>query len=297
MNSKTHKWIIIGIFAFTVIAGLLFIAVVLGLGTIDSAALPFRRVAVVRIEGVIMDSDWHTSVLRSHLDNRNVAGVLLRIDSPGGAVVPAQEIYNIVAEYKAAGKPLVVSMGHVAASGGYYIASPASKIFASPGTLTGSIGVIFTLPMYQELAKKVGIDFRVLKSGEFKDAGSPYRPMEEDEKQLFQEMLDDVYEQFITDVAIGRNMDIEEVRVLADGMVYTGKQALEKNMVDALGGFAEAMSYLKEITGVSETIKPLEKRRNVSWWDLMMESAGKHLPLSGAGALGRPVGVYYLFVP
>jgi protease-4 len=248
--------------------------------------------AVVRLEGEIFDAAWHIDQLRGYRTSGNVAGVLLRVDSPGGAVAPSQELYSEVAAYRAAGKPLVVSMGNVAASGGYYVSAPAYKIFASPGTLTGSIGVIFSMPMYQELARKVGIDFRMMKAGEMKDAGNPFRPMTDKETAYFQALLNDVHEQFITDVAAGRDTDTAAVRAIADGRVLTGRQAAENGLVDTLGGFAEALNYLGEICGVPASSKPIEKRPTVGWREFLFESAQKRVP--GLGALTRKAGLYYL---
>jgi protease-4 len=294
MKAKTHKWIAVGIFSAAALFGVIMVAAMAALNS-DGGGLPFRKVAAIRIDGVITESAWHVRTLRELLADNSVAGVLLRIDSPGGAVAPSQELYNAVAAYKNAGKPLVVSMGNVAASGGYYVAAPAHKIFASPGTLTGSIGVIFTLPIYQDLAKKVGVDFRVLKAGDLKDMGSPYRPMTEIEAQTLQSLLDDTHEQFISDVADGRGAEPEDIKTLADGRIFTGKQALENNLVDTLGGYEDALSYLKAICGVSESARALEKRQNAGWRELLAETAQKNIP--GLGALSRPAGMYYLFVP
>jgi protease-4 len=297
MKAATHKWIAVGILLGIIFLGIIVIAAAAGIGGGGGSAgrLPFKRLAVVRIEGAITESAWHVGLLREYLNNRNVAGVLLRIDSPGGAVAPAQEIYNEVAAYREAGKPLVVSMGNVAASGGYYIAAPAHKIFAAPGTLTGSIGVIFTAPMYQELAKKVGIDFRVLKAGDLKDAGSPFRPMTETEKAYWQTMLNDVHEQFIEDVATGRGVDVSEIRAVADGRVFTGRQAYENGLVDTLGGYADALRYLGMLCGIPENTKPIERRQSMGLRELFMETAGKVAP--GLESAFRPAGLYYLFVP
>ncbi|MCL2218428.1 MAG: signal peptide peptidase SppA [Chitinispirillia bacterium] len=296
MKLSTHKKIAIAILAVTAITGIFVIAAALIFPATDQGGLGLtRRLAVVRVEGVITDAGWHTGILREHLNNRNIAGVLLRIDSPGGAVAPSQEIYNEIAAYKASGKPLIVSMGNTAASGGYYIAAPAERIFASPGTLTGSIGVIFSLPMYQELAKKVGIDFRVLKAGEMKDVGSAFRPMTDSEKAALQTLLDDVHEQFINDVAAGRQVDTSEVRSIANGMIFTGKQAFEIGLVDTLGGYADALRYLGEICGVPESVKPVEKKPYVGWREWFMESAQRRVP--GLETVARPAGLYYLFVP
>jgi protease-4 len=291
MTTKTHKWIAISISIAAILFCLIFL---LSLGS-DDGGFALRKVAVVRIEGIITDGTWHVKVLREHLNNNSVAGVLLRIDSPGGAVAPSQELYSAVAAYRDAGKPLVVSMGNTAASGGYYIAAPAHKIFASPGTLTGSIGVIFTLPIYQDLAKKVGIDFRVLKAGELKDIGSPYRPMTEAEAKTLQGLLDDTHDQFINDVALGRDIELEDLRPIADGRIFTGRQALGHNLIDTLGGYEDALSYLKLICDVSESTKPIEKKPQPGWKELLAESAQKNIP--GLGTLSRPAGLYYLFVP
>lgn len=298
MKSSTHKWIAIGIFSAAAL--FVFVCMIAVLGSSrsgsDNNMLQFgKRIAVVRLEGEIYDANWHADLLRAYRTNSNVAGVLLRVDSPGGAVAPSQEIYSEVAAYKAIGKPIVVSMGNVAASGGYYVSAPAHKIFASPGTLTGSIGVIFSLPMYQELAKKVGIDFRMMKAGELKDAGSPFRPMTDKETKYFQEILDDVHEQFILDVAAGRNVDAENLRALADGRVLTGKQAVEHGLVDTLGGYAEALNYLSLLCNIPESNKPIEKKPSSSWRDLLMESAQKRIP--GLETLSRRAGLYYLFTP
>jgi len=296
MKSSTHKWIVIGILAGTAVLGLLFIFMVFGFMSASDTGGSLnlsKRVAVVRLEGEIYESTWHAGILREYLNNRSVSGVLLRINSPGGAVAPSQELYNEVAAYKAAGKPLVVSMGNLAASGGYYIAAPAHKIFASPGTLTGSIGVIFMISTFHELAKKVGVDFKVLKAGELKDAGSFARPMTDSEAEYFQTLLDDTHEQFITHVAIGREMSKEEIIPLADGRVFTGMQALQNNLIDTLGGYNEALAYLKALCGIPESVKPIEKKPSTGWREWFTEAAQKNIP--GMETMTRPSGLYFLF--
>ncbi|MCL2690119.1 MAG: signal peptide peptidase SppA [Chitinispirillia bacterium] len=297
MKAKNHKWLALGIIGVPgVIILFLIIAAVIRMG--DFNTLPFKRIAIVRLEGVITDGDWHVRTLREHLNNKNIAGVLLRVDSPGGAVAPSQEIYREIAAYRAAGKPIVVSMGNMAASGGYYIASAADKIFASQGTITGSIGVIFTIPKYQELAKKVGIEFRVFKAGAFKDMASPYRNISESEAKLLQNLLDDTHNQFIEDVAAGRGVDPEIIRKNADGRIFTGKQAYENGLIDTIGGYAQALNYLREICGVSETVKPVEKRQQSGWRELLMESLTKSMPgVNALETISRPAGLYFLYEP
>lgn len=297
MKYSTHRRLAIVIFTVVLCFAAMILAISLTVGSGGSpdpaGGLRFgKRLAVVRLEGEIFDAAWHAEQLRAYRLSNNVAGVLLRVDSPGGAVAPSQELYNEVAAYLADSKPLVVSMGNVAASGGYYVSSPAHKIFASPGTLTGSIGVIFSIPSYQELAKKVGVDFRTMKAGEMKDAGSPFRQMTDKETKYFQALLDDVHKQFIADVAAGRDIDTAKVRALADGRVLTGKQAVESGLVDTLGGFAEALRYLGEICGVPESSKPIEKRPAMGWREFLFESAQRRVP--GLGAFSRRAGLYYL---
>ena len=198
-----RKWFVAGIIALPVLIG---IALFLRSSRERDVSpyFSFRGIGLVQIKGTIIESDEYVRQLRSLRFDNSIAGVIVRIDSPGGAVAPSQEIYREMLRFREISKPVVVSMGSVAASGGYYIASPGTKIFADPGTLTGSIGVIFTLPLFQELAKKIGVEFRVFTAGRMKDIGSPYRRMTEDEKKFIDALLKDTHEQFIDDVAAGR---------------------------------------------------------------------------------------------
>jgi protease-4 len=179
--------------------------------------------------------------------DKNVKAILLRINSPGGTVGMSQEVTSALNELRAKGKPVVVSMGDVTASGGYYIASAADHIFANPGTLTGSIGVIMHLMNWQETEKKIGLQPAVVKSGTFKDIGSPDRPMTPEEKQLLQNIIMDSYDQFVTAVANGRHLDKEQVKKLADGRIYSGRQAKDAHLVDELGGYEDALAYLQKV--------------------------------------------------
>ncbi|TVM15542.1 signal peptide peptidase SppA [Oceanidesulfovibrio indonesiensis] len=207
-----------------------------------------KRYGLVRIEGPIIDAEPVVEFITGLRDDSDVAGVLIRVDSPGGVVGPAQEIHAAVKE-TAAVKPVVVSMGSVAASGGYYVACPAHKIVANPGTLTGSIGVIMTMGKWKELMDRIGLTFEAITSGEMKDAGSPYRELTPKERLYFQNLVDDLHDQFVTDVADGRSMDIRKVRELADGRIYTGRQARESGLVDEMGGFEVAKDMLRAMTG------------------------------------------------
>lgn len=223
-----------------------------------------KKIGLVRVEGVISQSYDCVRQLRSLRQDNSITAVLLRIDSPGGAVAPSQEIYSEVLNYKNQKKPLIVSMGTVAASGGYYIASPSQKIFADPGTLTGSIGVIMTLPMYEGLAKKIGVEMRTFKAGKFKDITSPYRDVTAAEQSVLQNLLDDTHDQFISDVAKGRNVPYDTIKTVADGRVFTGRQALTMHLVDTLGGFQDAIAYVKHISGLSDKAKVVERSEKSS---------------------------------
>ena len=258
-----------------------------------SGGLSFKHVGQVVIRGPIMDSEEHVRQLQELRLDKTVGGVILRIDSPGGAVAPSQEIFSEVMKFRQSGKPIVVSMGSIAASGGYYIASPATRIFADPGTLTGSIGVIFTLPLYQELSKKIGVEFRVLKAGELKDVGSPYRAMTQDEKKFMDRLLQDTHEQFIADVAKGRGMDPDTLRQFADGRILSGRQACEIKLVDTLGGYEDALDWLRQKTGVSRTAKIVRKKQATSLFhDWFEEESSKIFP--ALQKIRQPAGLYYL---
>lgn len=253
-----QKLLIAAILLFPIILGAVLTALKdSGSGsTFSSGSL--KKIGLVRVEGVINQSYEIVRQLRSFRSDNSIAGVLLRIDSPGGAVAPSQEIYSEVLNYRREKKPLIVSMGTVAASGGYYIASPSQKIFADPGTLTGSIGVIMTLPKFEELTKKIGIEMRTYKAGKFKDITSPYRQISPQEQIVLQGLLDDTHNQFISDVAKARNLPFDTIKTIADGRVYTGRQALAVHLVDTLGGYQDAIAYIKHIAGLSKKAKVVE---------------------------------------
>jgi len=215
------------------------------------------KLGVVNMSGIITDSRDIVQWIRKLEEDDQVKGVLIRINSPGGVVAPSQEVYRAVYNL-AREKTVVVSMGSVAASGGYYAASPAHKIVANPGTLTASIGVKATLTNMQELMRKLGIEDQAIYSGEFKDAGTVMRPMTDEEREYFQALVDDMHDQFVKDVALGRGMEEEEVRLLADGRAMTGRQALEAGLVDELGGRHEAMEILRELAQVDKKVKLVE---------------------------------------
>jgi protease-4 len=191
-------------------------------------------------------------------EDSSVKAIILRINSPGGSAAASQELYEEVRKARENDKIVVASMSDVAASGGYYVACGADKIVANPGTITGSIGVIFSQLQYSELLEKYGVRSNVITSGKYKDIGSPLRNMTEEERQILQEMIDDVYSQFVHAVAEGRQMNESEVLALADGRIFTGRQAKELGLVDELGNFQDAVDLAAELAGIEGKPKMVE---------------------------------------
>lgn len=218
----------------------------------DPRMMPGVKVALIEINGVIYNSEDVVDQLQKYEDDDFVKAIVLRINSPGGIVAPVQEIHREVMKIKEK-KKVVVSMGFTAASGGYYIASTADWIFANPGTVTGSIGVIMSFPKFEGLMKKLGVEQEVIKSGKYKDAGSMYRSFTPEERELLQETIDDVHNQFLEAVLEGRKhkeLTIEQIQKIADGRLLSGRQALEKKLVDQLGGLSDAIEYAGKLVGI-----------------------------------------------
>jgi protease-4 len=223
------------------------------------------RIALIRVEGVILDSQTTISELKRFSENPSVKAIVIRIDSPGGGVVPSQEIYNAVKQVRSKhNKAVIASMGSVAASGGYYIAAATDRIVANPGTLTGSIGVIMETANVEGLLQKIGVEGVVIKSGKFKDVGSPLRKMSADERGLLQGVMDDVHKQFIEAVAEGRSLELRAAQALADGRIFTGRQAKEAKLVDELGDLEDAIQLAAEVVGIEGEPKVIEPRRRFS---------------------------------
>src|SRR5208282_2344231 len=213
----------------------LFLIVLSALFTFFQRKISFGgKVALVRVEGPIMEAKSIVDEIDGYVKDDSIRALVLRVDSPGGGVVPSQEIYDEV-KRAAAQTKVVVSMGSLAASGGYYISSPANKIVANPGTITGSIGVIMEVPNVKVLMDKIGVKTEVIKSGKHKDIASPFRGMGEEERAILQSVMDDVHAQFIAAVSEGRKMPIDKVREIADGRIFSGRQAIKAGLVDELG--------------------------------------------------------------
>lgn len=222
-----------------------------------SKPLTGDKIGLCKIEGMITDAGEVTAFLRELRQDDSVKGVLLRIDSPGGAVAPSQELYQSVREL-AAKKPVVVSMGTAAASGGYYAAAPATLIMANPGSLTASIGVRAEYVNIQGLLDKLGLKSDTLASGKLKAAGSPTQPLTPEQRAYLQGLIMDLHQQFVGDVAEGRKMPLDKVEKLADGRAMTGRQALEAGLVDRLGGQEQALSALRELAKLPDSTPLLE---------------------------------------
>ncbi len=267
----------------TVFLILLIIGLVLGLASIlivkklgSSSKLAFgEKIGVIPIEGPISNAQPVISQLVRFTKDRSIKAIILRINSPGGGVGPSQEIYREVIKTRRR-KRVVASMGAVAASGGYYIAAAANKIVANPGTITGSIGVIMEFVRMEELLNKIGISFEVLKSGEFKDIGSPHRKLTKREKKLLQDLIMDIQDQFVNAVAKGRNLPLEKIKKIADGRIFSGAQAKELGLVDKLGNFRDAVEVAKDlahIKGEPSLVYPSKQKPGL--WDVLFENATK----------------------
>ena len=231
-----------------------------------------NRIGIVDITGLISDSQYIVNQVKKFRKDKRIRGIILRIDSPGGAVGPSQEIYNEVLKTRESGKTIYASMGALAASGGYYIASAAERIFANPGTLTGSIGVIMVFSNAQGLMKKIGLQPEIVKAGEYKDIGSPARAMTQKERNLLQSVVTDVHQQFIEAVASGRDISVAEVTKIADGRILTGRQAYSLNLVDQMGGLQVSIDQLAHKVGIIGSPKIIKETPRVGFLDWVLKS-------------------------
>lgn len=259
-----------------VVAGLFFLSLfavtaVLGLSGQEVSPGFGTGVGVVEVIGPIVSPDEPVRLLNKYRDSKQVKAIVLRVESPGGGVAASQEIYEAVWRARDS-KPVVCSMGEVAASGGYYIACACDTIVANPGTLTGSIGALMEFWTAEELIRKVGLRFEVVKAGEVKDVGSLSRRMTPAERAMLQAMLDDVHLQFMEAVADGRGIDLDSLRPYADGRVFTGRQAWSLGLVDTLGTLDDAISIAGRMGGLKDPPRVIrEKKRKRSLYDLLFD--------------------------
>ncbi|MGD0657115.1 MAG: signal peptide peptidase SppA [Syntrophorhabdales bacterium] len=225
------------------------------------------RIGVVEIEGVISGSKEVMDDIVDFKDDASIKGVILRINSQGGGVGPTQEIYREVVKLTEK-KKVYVSMGTTCASGGYYIASAGQKLYANPSTITGSIGVIMELMNVEDVLKKIGLKSNTIKAGEYKDTGSPFRPMTPEERAYMDGIVTNIYDQFTKDVATGRKMNVETVKKLAEGRIYTGTMAKDVGLVDAIGNFYDTVDAMKadlRIKGKPVLVYPEKPFSLVRW--------------------------------
>ncbi|MEE2711125.1 MAG: signal peptide peptidase SppA [Gemmatimonadota bacterium] len=273
--ARKSDWIIGG----SLVAGFFIMIAVIGLVFLVSlirsdnefAYRSDQRIGVVEVNGIITDSGNVVDRVIQYREDDSVKAIVLRINSPGGVVAPTQEIYAELRKTRDGGKTIIATMGSVAASGGYYIACAADSILANPGTLTGSIGVIFEVPNAEGLFDKIGIDWQVIKSGDHKDIGSPARQLTREERGFMQAVVDDTYNQFVDVVTGNRPLARDEVLEISDGQVFTGNQAISLGLVDRLGTFQDAIDLaggLAGITGKPDLLKPKKK----TIFDLMVEN-------------------------
>ncbi len=264
-------------FGIIFISGIFFILCMMGLartGFLDDLGVGGGdKIVVLDIEGVIVKSRPVIEKLIQYKNSERVKAVVLRIDSPGGGVCPSQEIYEEVIKLREK-KIVVVSMGSVAASGGYYIACAAHKVFANPGTITGSIGVIIEFSNVEELLNKIGMKSVVIKSGEYKDILSPTRKMTEADRILLQGVIDNIQGQFIDAIALGRELPREKVVGIADGRLFSGEQAKMSGLIDELGNLQDAIKAASEMAGIEgepDVVYPEKKRLSI--WEYFMEAS------------------------
>lgn len=236
-------------------------------------------VAVVDIKGELYYDLQKVQEIEGYRDDKNVKAVLLFINSPGGGVAAAEALYRAVRSL-ADEKPVVAVMGAVAASGGYYVACAADSIVAHQGTITGSIGVIAAYLRTEELFNKIGLDVVVIKSGKYKDVGSPHRRMTDEEREYLGRLLDGVYEQFLRVVSEGRGMSMRQVRRLAEGRLYSGEEALEVGLIDRVGTYEEALNMAASMGGISGKPRVIKRQPRRPLLDRIL---GKNIPGLVAG--------------
>jgi protease-4 len=256
------------------------------------------KLAVVELKDVISSSDEIVRQFKKYGDDKAIRGIVFRVESPGGGVVASQEIYEEVRKVREKGKPVVVSMGSVAASGGYYVSCGGSRIVANRGTLTGSIGVIMQFIHFNKLMDKIGVDATTIKTGKLKDAGSRFRPPTEEDKKYFDAISKNVYNQFIEVVVEERDLSREVVLGLADGRVFTGEQALDVGLIDTLGTYEDAVKIAAALAGIKgEPRLVKERKRRPTIFDPLLGSVKEELGDLKQQFLQQPILQYRLAEP
>jgi len=268
MNRRTAIILVVAAAVlFVVTAGLFLAFLMAGFGSDVSGLKSWDKgLGYLEIEGTIVDATETVRQLKSLESNPLVKGMLIRVDSPGGVVTPSHEIYEEIRRVRDDGTPVVVSMGTLAASGGYYVAAPASLIVANPQTLTGSIGVIMEFPVLKGVMDKLGVKVEVVKSRVHKDIGSPFRDMTDRDRELLQDVVTDAYDQFVSIVSIEREIPEDSVRAFADGRIMTGRQALALGLVDTLGTLEDAKRIAASLCGIEGEPRLIRPARRLNFW-------------------------------
>jgi protease-4 len=265
---RKRIWVGLGVIVVLLV---IFFSALLFIGRMTEQRRPFSfgdKIAIVEIKGIITQSTEIIEEMRQYADDETVKAVILRIDSPGGGVGPSQEIHREVVKLKTK-KKVLASMGSVAASGGYYIACASDLIVANPGTITGSIGVVMEFTNLEELLKKIGVKGVVLKGGEHKDIGSPFREMTPGEKRIMQDVIDNVHQQFIKAVAEGRKMEQAKVVPVADGRIFTGEQAKQFGLVDEMGNLEDTVDMAAKLVKIDGRPTVIYPRRKFTIWEML----------------------------
>ena len=260
MFTRRHPYLFFLLTSFSIftvlVLGVMAMVMWMGAGGSDFSG---EGVGVVEIEGAIADARDAIEHIRRFREDEDIKAIVVRINSPGGAVGPSQEIYREIRKTIET-KHVIASMGAVAASGGYYVACAANGIVANPGTITGSIGVIMGFTNFRQLLDKIGMVPVVIKSGPYKDTGSPTREMREDEREILQSLTNDIHDQFVSAIAEGRQMDRSQVAAAADGRIFSGEDAKSRGLVDRLGNFEDALAWAGELGGIDGTVVPVYAR-------------------------------------
>src|SRR5256712_6618186 len=283
MRNRMLIWLLLGGGAFVLLA-VIVIAIALTVGSQESADFPFSdRIQVVDVEGELLESRPILEQLKRYEDSNSIKAILLNIDSPGGGVAVSQEIYAEIKRLREKkDKTIIAYLSSTGASGAYYVACAANKIVANPGTIVGSIGVIAEWVNYADLLEWAKVKDVVFKTGEFKDTGSPSRPLTDNERKYFQGLIDDMYVQFLEAVSAGRKLDLQEVRSIADGRVFTGRDAKERKLIDEIGNFQDAVDLTAKMAGISGKPRLIRlTRQRVTLLDVLTTDLSRFVPFNG----------------
>ncbi|MBN8705211.1 MAG: signal peptide peptidase SppA [Bacteroidetes bacterium] len=253
------------------------------------------KIGLVDITGEIFSSDDYVKQIEAFRESGNVRALLVRVNSPGGSVAPSQEIYESIRAFRESGKPVVISMNSVAASGGYYLALGGTTIMANSGTITGSIGVIIQYPQVKPLMDKIGVEVVTVKSGKFKDVGSPFRQQTTEDLAYLQNVINDTYDQFVEAVAIERNLSLDSAKALAEGKIYTGRQAMKNGLVDTIGTFEDAVKLAGKLAGISGKPELIKKRKQERFFDRLLGTDTESMSAIRDIFISKPIVQYRMY--